>query len=560
MKIEWAHLGQPAYDRLVELILYRVISGVGRVEAVNGRGGDGGIDVRIVRGAELEIVQLKFYPDGFPTSARGRRSKIRESFSRAAQQQPQIWTLVLPCTVSESERDFVMGLGGGAPAPLIRIVDRTQLDSYLTLYPDVAEYWQRDSLLEAAKIYGQETAFLTGGVADLRKRVRTLGERADALDPHWGINFTRQGDTTIHTLRPKHPQAPEVSPINLHLTTRTEGAQRELAERLFGFGTAEALTLSASEVEEFRLEGPEWLRETSHHVAVEIRPVGREPETLRDVDLVFRNGEGQELASFGAVVKAIGEGGLGRSVEASVQGRGAMRLLLPHDTTRPAKLDYTFQLEGLTPSESLQLLELRRLLSSPGHFSLEVDGQQGVSGEFPEGSVDDPAALTEVDALVAYVEDLDVLQRHCRRFFPVDFDISWSDRLWVRRARLLIEGKCVTVPHRNLTVTLNGSDSTILRSALSEGGCLTIESNQCPIPVGRRTLNLGPFAVYHPRMRAENGRAAEAALDSRRASGFRVVYAPQDGEHLRAFLPATTPPDQPLAPTPLGLPNAVDLP
>ncbi|MDX5569483.1 hypothetical protein PYK79_48170 [Streptomyces sp. ID05-04B] len=558
MRIEWAHLGQPAFDRLVELILYRVVGGEGCVEAVNGRGGDGGIDVRIVRGDELEIVQLKFYPEGFPTSARGRRSSIRASFARAAKQRPQIWTLVLPCNVSDPERDFVMGLGGGAPTPRIRIVDRAQLDAYLTFYPSIAEYWQRDSLMEAAKIYGQETAFLIGGAADLGKRVQALGQRVDDLDTHWSLDFARQGEAVVQTLRPQHPLAAEVSPIHLHLTTRTEGTQREVAERLFGFGTAEALRLSASEVEEFRLEGPEWLRQTSHHVAVEIRPMLTEPTTPREVELVFRDLEGQEVASFGAVVKSVGRGGTGRSVEVIIHGRGAMRLLLPHDATQPAKLGYTFQLEGLTPSEALQLLELRRLLFGPGHFSLEADGHQGVSGRLPDLG-DDPGALAEVDALLAYIEDLDFVQRHCRRFFPVDFDISWSDRLWVRRARLLIEGKCVTVPHRSWTVTLNGSDSTDLRSTLRECGALMLESDRCAIPVGRRTLNLGRFAVYHPRMHAENGTAAEAALDCGTAAGFRVVYTPPNGEHLRAYLPDATPPDQPLAPTPLELPGAVDL-
>ncbi|KUN75317.1 hypothetical protein AQJ66_36255 [Streptomyces bungoensis] len=169
-------------------------------------------------------------------------------------------------------------------------------------------------------------------------------------------------------------------------------------------------------------------------------------------------------------------------------------------------------------------------------------------------------ALGDLDALTAYIEDLDVVQRHCRQYFPVGPDISWSDRLWVRRARLLIEGRCVTVPHRSLTVTLNGSNSPVLRSSLREFGALKVDADQSAIPVGRRTLNLGPFFVYHPRMRAENGSAALAALDSGQAAVFRVVYSPADGEHLRAFLPTAAPRDQPLAPTPLELPGAVALP
>ncbi|MFG2961488.1 hypothetical protein ACGF5O_48220 [Streptomyces sp. NPDC048291] len=153
MKIEWAHMHQPDFDRLVELILYKARTGEGRVEAVNGRGGDGGIDVRIVRGSELEVVRLKFYLDGFPTSARGRRRAIRESFDRAAQLRPAVWTLVVPCTLSDPERAFVEGPAGGTGLPEIQILDRARLDAYLAAFPDIVEYWHRDYLLEAAKVF-----------------------------------------------------------------------------------------------------------------------------------------------------------------------------------------------------------------------------------------------------------------------------------------------------------------------------------------------------------------------------------------------------------------------
>ncbi|WP_089102460.1 hypothetical protein [Streptomyces hyaluromycini] len=61
-------------------------------------------------------------------------------------------------------------------------------------------------------------------------------------------------------------------------------------------------------------------------------------------------------------------------------------------------------------------------------------------------------------------------------------------------------------------------------------------------------------------MTAENGPAAPAARDTGRTKGLQVTYAVPDGRHLRAFLAATTPPDRPLAPVPLGLPGALDLP
>lgn len=45
MAIEWDRIGQPAFDRHVEALLFRMFDG--RAIAVNGRGGDDGIDVQV---------------------------------------------------------------------------------------------------------------------------------------------------------------------------------------------------------------------------------------------------------------------------------------------------------------------------------------------------------------------------------------------------------------------------------------------------------------------------------------------------------------------------------
>ncbi|WP_089102458.1 hypothetical protein [Streptomyces hyaluromycini] len=113
-------------------------------------------------------------------------------------------------------------------------MDRAQLDAYLAAFPDIVEYWQRDHLLESAKILNQETALLTGGAQDLQTRLQALGERADSLDPHWGIDFAWTGNTVWRTLRAKHPQSPEISPVSLHLALHPQAAQRDDWERLLG--------------------------------------------------------------------------------------------------------------------------------------------------------------------------------------------------------------------------------------------------------------------------------------------------------------------------------------
>ncbi|MEU3521972.1 hypothetical protein ABZ770_43230 [Streptomyces sp. NPDC006654] len=109
---------------------------------------------------------------------------------------------------------------------------------------------------------------------------------------------------------------------------------------------------------------------------------------------------------------------------------------------------------------------------------------------------------------IKHFEEAVLAERQC---FTVDPGIPESHRLWIRRAGLLVEGHCITVPYRRFTVALNGSDNSVLRSILSESGCLRIGSDRSAIPVGRCTLNLGLIEAYPLQMTAEKGLAALAA-------------------------------------------------
>ncbi|BFO23222.1 hypothetical protein SHKM778_96100 (plasmid) [Streptomyces sp. KM77-8] len=84
MAVEWERIGQPAFDRIVEAVVHRVYDAASRVEAVNGRGGDDGIDIKVSHASRIRVFQLKYYPDGFPTTShKGRRGSIKASFTRA---------------------------------------------------------------------------------------------------------------------------------------------------------------------------------------------------------------------------------------------------------------------------------------------------------------------------------------------------------------------------------------------------------------------------------------------------------------------------------------------
>jgi hypothetical protein len=110
--IDWSRLpNQPEFDRVVESFFVLDNADLnGDAYAVNGRGGDAGIDIHIRREGRLIIAQLKFFPEGFSGGfAKTRKGQIRDSFKSALVHDPDEWCLVVPTTLTNEERSTCWG-------------------------------------------------------------------------------------------------------------------------------------------------------------------------------------------------------------------------------------------------------------------------------------------------------------------------------------------------------------------------------------------------------------------------------------------------------------------
>ncbi|MDX3357667.1 hypothetical protein PV703_31110 [Streptomyces sp. ME01-24h] len=553
--IEWDRIGQPEFDRVVEALVHRLYDQTARVRAVNGRGGDGGIDIEVVSGGRLRIFQLKYYPDGFPASSfKGRQTSIKKSFARAMAHTPYEWVLAVPCTLGPGEQAFVDGLAAGRGVR-VRVMDRAELDDRMAAHPDLVDFFTRDQLMEKAKVFSQEKAVLLGGERDLAERVAALGAVADGLDDNWTVDFSRSGDMVVQTLRAKHPRAHKVSPITLELKGRPGGMDEDLTAtltRTLGFGLAEQVVLPAEAIASLTVNGPQWLAKTLTDVQVTWRPAGPLPGAGAPAELAFHDEAGATVASFAGRLNGLGSGSMGRSVDVDLHG-SRLQLLLPHDQDRPAKLNFSFDLVGATPAQALKRLGLRRRLMSGGTFALTLDGKDAGGGQLAAASTSE---RDEMEQLRLYAQDLKVLQRHCEQEFPLPDDITSSERIALRVARLIVEGHCVISPFaRALTVTLNGDDHPALRAVLSgEPQSVRVLDPQFTLTLAGRTLPLGEVMAFHTQVVAEDGPAALAALDAGQAEGRRVALRPIDGQRYRLCL-RNVDPHRPLVPVPLGLPG-----
>lgn len=557
MAIEWDRVGQQAFDRHVEALLYQMFDGRGGPAIpVDGRGGDGGIDVKVVTDAGLQIFQLKYHPDGIAAGYKGRRAAIKKSFERAMRHKPVEWTLVVPCTLSNSDRTFVEGLARGRPVK-VSVMDRAALDCGFAAHPDLEASFTRDHLREAARDFNMEQALLLDS-GDLGKRVSALGVRSDTVDRHWTWDFHREDDRVSLVLRAKHSRAHEISPIKVTLRSRHDALEPALAAavtRSVGFGVAEEVVFPSTAVESLSIDGPEFVAKTLTDVEVTWQP---RPSTTRagaTVEAAFLDEDGTVAARYAGQLRTLGSGTLGASIDADVAGV-RLQMMLPFDTELPATFHYAFDLDGLHPAAAMTTLRLHQRLRRGGTFRLTVDGIHAGTGTLP--ATGSPEDFDAAEKLLLYLDDLDVVQRHCETHFPAPLTYSGTERIELRVARLLVEGRCVVHPFAQIfTLTLTGEDDPFLRAVLSgDPQCLRVDAPAYEVTLGGHTLNIGHVRIFHTRIvAADNGREVLEALDAGRAANLKVELRPLDGQRLRFYLPAVPDDGTALVPVPLGLPG-----
>ncbi|MGN9796215.1 hypothetical protein ACTMTU_34720 [Streptomyces sp. OZ13] len=558
MAIEWERIGQPQFDRIIEALVHRLYEATAEVaHPVNGRGGDGGIDFNVRQGERLRIFQLKYYPDSL--EGRGRRASIKKSFKRAMEHEPYEWVLVVPCTLTPGERTFVEGLAGDQEVK-ITVMDRAVLDDRLAAHSDIERSLARTrddgGLLEYAKIMNRERDILAGGTDDLRTRVHDLGRVVDDLDPHWTLDFARQGAAVIQTLRGKHPRAQEVSPIAIRLKSRAQGIDADLAaamERVLGFGAGEDLVLPPEAVERLTVEGPEWIAREYSNVGVIWRRGPQQITAGTEAEFAFL-AEDAVTASYRGELTDFGEGTAGRTLALTIDGVN-LQLMMPHSPGAPSTLNYSLEIAGKDTGTALRAISLHRRLLEDGRFHVSVAGHLVCIGNLTENTSDE--ALRDLADLRELVLDLEAVQRHCERYFPVPLEIPARERILLRLARRLVDGSSVINPFaKSLKCTLNGTGAPVLRGLLGSAGLFQATRPNCPVTIGGHTLDLGPVRIFHPRITVDDAAEALAALDTGDFAGLELTLRPADGQCYRVILDSaleTIPPEQPVPPAPYAL-------
>lgn len=532
--MEWSKLGSQAeFDRVVEAFFVKAYAHEsGETYAVNGRGGDGGVDIQIRHGGNLVIAQLKYFPEGFSGGFKDTRQKqILESFTTALQHDCDEWWLVVPTTLTPGERKYALGLPDRQKPPLtnpkVRIFDAPELDNLASEHPDLATYFTRDELLEAAKVYNQETAMLIDQ-GDVVARVAALAKQADTLDPDWRLDLFTHGDIVGTTVVAKHPLAAERSPITIRMNATFSADQAELQrrfERVLGYGTPERIDLPASVVSNYIVDGPAFLTRASDNVEVSWLPVESEADGL-PFGVVFYGENDDQTATFSGKTVWTGSATVGASVKAEFYNTVTLEFLLPHAEDGGVSMSVGVDLAGREPSDIVRAVSMLERFDVEHDVTLEIDGQQlarllmgenghSVLGENRDGIL----AHKGVAADLVYVQD------QTAKYFTYPETVTPADRVYLRCLRRLLEGCCIVLPEQNqVSVTLNGKDSENSRRLLAGVPMqLLIDQENFGIEVFGRNFHLGHSRIHAPKITAVGAGGLIKNLDAGDVGGRQVT-------------------------------------
>ncbi len=543
------------FERAVESLVIRVTErGDPRLvaRAVDGRGGDGGIDIDIRERATdhvVRIFQLKHFPQGFSGDRKTvRRRQIRESFQRAMDHNPREWTLITPGNLTPDEREYVRSLGGGTPVE-VTVWGAAELDGMLAEHPDLADYAERSSLRTALDRVGRSSATLAT-TDDLVAEARRVHAHSEAWSPYWRPAVSFEDGRPIVRYEALREDSSTREPLHYSFAFVWEGNEklRDAFSDALDFGVTERLELPPEVVTKMRRVGPEWFSGETGAGTLVLGP-GTSLHTPGRVTCV--SADGRNLASRRASIErtAVGQRG-GTAVITIADG---MRVIMQMTKdTGGGTLRFASDSAGLSGTAVRDQFRFLEALSDSSHLRLSFEGSESdlaMSGEhfLPDaGTVslaDDAAAIEQLAGTVFA--------------WPNNYRPSAVERSWIRVTRLILEGKTTLVPDfREFHLDVGGT-SDGLDIVMSDGAPVRFTPGTWAVTMFGEELPLGPVMFFHPQMRAIAEPGAAEAI--RRGESRTLHFAPADGGPLRIWMPDRSESNDPGPVAVWGIPQIAEL-
>lgn len=529
-RIVWSTIDERTFNDLVESLLVREFTRDGMVAmAVDGRGGDGGIDVdvRAKRTHQLtHIYQLKYFPEGFSGGHVNRRSQIKRSLIEALKLDPPVWTLVVPRKVTVKERQAVRAMRKGQDVR-VEFMTPPELDNLLAKHPDIERRFTTDREIEILSVFNRKEAALVRP-GDLRSELGRMADRLHGRSEYWGTAFHMGPDgVPIESFFPKRADAVEREPLQMDLTlefTPEDDALKARFESAMKFGSIEPVQLPARVIRSLEKKGPEWFRETLEGIALQLGPTGAAHES-RPVRVDVRDESQRIRATLRGETTALATGHGGTTIDVRLEGGITQRWMLPSKVTETGSVTFDTNFVGSSARNIRRALKFLEQAGSHATFGLSVDGEKPILLTF------EPSRILEHDTrFEAFVDDLCILEDYFERSLLLPARTDKSDLLWARVLRLLVKGYATSHPfNQTFGATLDGTRDPGLDILLSDGQAAVIQEASFAVEFFGEILEVDHVAYYSHHVLVDDAPAVQAALQNATAAGMKLSLRPAEG-------------------------------
>ncbi|KNX35925.1 hypothetical protein [Luteipulveratus halotolerans] len=569
--VKWAQLDQSSFDELVETLIHAREPAGSTVQVVDGRGGDGGIDILVVRTDGWKVIyQLKCFSEGIDGRFKDRRSgQIEPSLKRALKHNPDEWVLVAPYEPTPSDWTYLnKELPAKYPGVKISLVDRAELNGWVADNLGVVKALHpRDDLLWKAAIQGLETAVLTDPSNHLTQRINNIQGVKNDVDPNWDVNVTFGNGRQVHELVPRHPRAHEVSPVTLSFGVRREGGNSDVDAfvEAMSYGTLEPVRLPGSVIENFTVTGTQWMQHDGDIDRLEFHPIV-EKARRTPVQIDVLGADGEPIASHEGHASQVAAGSHGLTFRHVFYDLVTITWKkMPYVTADAPSATGGADLEiepfpGADPSRVRLAARLLLALHDASDLRLSLTTGESLCRVHGKWQLDD-ATVEYLRSMDEFVADLTYVQDKTGAHFTFPESVTDLDRVHLRVMRRIEEGGQVYDP---LVTTAHVTVSPELLSAphgmelLNGEPVMFFFSDRLRREVCGRTISPTERVGYVFRSALiEDPSAVRAGLE--RGENVKTRIVPDHGEHAVIYMLGRLPGGTHVAPEPWGLRGVAEL-
>jgi len=560
--IDWRHIDEGVFNKLVDALLVRDYAGSGLIAtAIDGRGGDGGIDIDVTvkkTGQLVKILQVKYFPEGFSGGHRNRRRQIKDSFDKAmAEHHPPVWALVTPRKVTAQERKAVLEMRRGRIVRM-EFIGPVELDLLLSKYPEIRDHYLQDygiRLLSA--INRPEAALAKSG--DLASETRRIQKQLDGRSQYWGFAFGIEPDGTYtETLYAKRPDAPIHEPLSVNFTAVFSPKHEDLRTRFqagMDYGLARPLVLPSDVVTSFKKAGASWFEEEAGGAEVHLIPM---PQAIgKPVQVVALDRNGARLASLNGTTKSIVNGAKGATVDVAFDGGFNQLWRFPKDLSLHGEVTFEYGPTGHRARDVRGAIRFVNALTRAERLTIAIDGAEPIPMQLSgEASREIPTALSELIEDLAFIEnELDV-----SLVIPEE-GVTNDERLWARIIARVLQGRAVPYPGIDgFNFQLTGAIGDSIEGFLSEPHAIGMTHSDWSMTLLGAEVYVGEVVTYQPRAFVVDGTQHLEALRAGRGKDRNVQVKAIDDLPFSFYSPTRLEKGRPVVTEQWGIEDAPEVP